>query len=150
MRELSGDRISEKRCRPAVHEEVDPSSRVTRLEEHIAVIADPVGEYVTHFTPSSGKSLDIFKELHDIAGELGGEVVVIVADGTTVNTGKKAGVCRLFEIFEGKPVHWFVCQLHSNELNLRELFTKLDGSTTGPKSFSGPLGKQPGKSKKCQ
>ena len=74
--------------------------------------------------------------------EFGGEVVVIGADGTAVNTGKKAGVCRLFEIFEGNPAHWFICQLHSNEMTLRELFTKLDGSTTGPKAFSGSLGKQ--------
>ena len=64
------------------------------------------------------------------------------ADGTAVHTGKNGGVCRLFELFSGRPVHWFICQLHSNELNLRELFTRLDGVTSGPKSFSGPIGKK--------
>ena len=78
-----------------IGEEAGPSSSdtVTLLEKHIAVIAEPAGEYVTHFTPSSGKALDIFQELHDIAGELGGEVVIIGADETAVNTGKNAGVC---------------------------------------------------------
>lgn len=38
-------------------------------------------------------------------------------------------------------MHWFVCQIHANELNLRAVFQKLDGATTGPRSFSGPLGR---------
>ena len=37
-------------------------------------------------------------------------------------------------------VHWFVCQLHSNELNLRHLLCTLDGTTSGPRSFSRPIG----------
>ena len=41
----------------------------------------------------------------------------------------------------GKPVHWFICLLHINELPLRHLFDNLDGPTTGPKAFSGLLGK---------
>ena len=38
-------------------------------------------------------------------------------------------------------MHWFICQLHGNELNLRHLFMSLDGTTSGPRSFSGPIGK---------
>lgn len=38
-------------------------------------------------------------------------------------------------------MHWFVCLLHSNELPLKNLITKLDGLTDGAKSFSGPIGK---------
>lgn len=34
-----------------------------------------------------------------------------------------------------------MCLLHSNELPLRKLFLSLDGTTTGPNTFSGPLGK---------
>ena len=35
------------------------------------------------------------------------------------------------------------CMLHANELDLREVFTKLDGcGTTGPESFGGPVGSQ--------
>jgi hypothetical protein len=32
-------------------------------------------------------------------------------------------------------------KLHANELPLRHLIIHLDGPTTGPKGFSGPLGK---------
>ena len=122
--------------------EAGPSSRTSQIEEHIAVVAEPGGQYLTHFTPASGKAHDIFKELQSVVDEFGGDIVAIGADGTAVNTGKNGGVCRLFELFRGRPVHWFICQLHSNELNLRELFTRLDGVTTGPKSFSGPIGKK--------
>ena len=38
-------------------------------------------------------------------------------------------------------MHWYICQLHVNELNLREVYVKLDGTTTDSKSFSGPIGK---------
>ena len=43
--------------------------------------------------------------------------------------------------FKTKTVHWFVCQLHWNELVLREVFRELDGKTSGPGSFTVPLGK---------
>ena len=73
--------------------------------------------------------------------QFGGNVKVLGCDGTAVNTGANGGVCRLFEIVTQSAVHWFVCQLHSNELNLRHLFMRLDGATSGPRSFGGPLGK---------
>lgn len=39
-----------------------------------------------------------------------------------------------------EPVHWFICQLHADKLYLRNVFQHLDGTTTGPRSFSGALG----------
>jgi hypothetical protein len=41
----------------------------------------------------------------------------------------------------GRPLQWFSCQLHANELPLRRLITYLDGPTSGPKAFSGDIGK---------
>jgi hypothetical protein len=41
----------------------------------------------------------------------------------------------------GHSLHWAVCQLHANELPLRHLFTELDGSTSGPRQFTGAIGK---------
>ena len=41
-------------------------------------------------------------------------------------------------------MHWHVCQLHANELNIMELFQHFDGKTTGPRSFSEPLRKAAG------
>ena len=35
----------------------------------------------------------------------------------------------------------YICQLHVSELNLREVYVKLDGTTTDSKPFSGPIGK---------
>ena len=41
-----------------------------------------------------------------------------------------------------RPLQWIVCLLHENELPFRHLFEKIDGKTTGPDSYSGPIGKQ--------
>ena len=50
------------------------------------------------------------------------------------------GVIQLLQVKLGRPLHYAICQLHENELPLRHLFSKLDGSTSGPNSFSGPIG----------
>lgn len=110
-------------------------------EEHVAVVAEPGGEYLTHFSPDSSKAIDQVKELISIVGGDKNNIKVFGCDGTAVNTGTSGGIIRLFEVIHQKPVHWFICQLHGNELNLRALFKCLDGETTGPKSFIGPLGK---------
>lgn len=59
-----------------------------------------------------------------------------------VNTGYKNGVIAQLERSLGRPLHWFVCMLHANELPLRHLLQFLDGSTTGPRGFSGEIGKK--------
>ena len=69
------------------------------------------------------------------------KLVAIGCDGTNVNTGQNNGVIRLIEVELGKPMQWLVCQLHGNELPLRHLLQHLDGPTTGPRAFSGPIGK---------
>ena len=53
-------------------------------------------------------------------------------DGTAVNTGIRDGIIRLLEVALNRPLQWFVCQLHANELPLKHL----DGPTTGPYGFS--------------
>jgi hypothetical protein len=69
------------------------------------------------------------------------KIVAIGCDGTNVNTGKKGGVIRLLEEKLGRPFQWLICQLHANELPLRHMLEHLDGATTGPRAFSGPIGK---------
>ena len=54
-------------------------------------------------------------------------------DGTVVNTGYKNGIIRQLELSMGRPLQWFVCLLHTNELPLRHQLQHLDGKTTGPK-----------------
>ena len=68
-------------------------------------------------------------------------IIAIGCDGTAVNTGAKGSVIRIIEVKLNKPVHWFMCQLQVNELPLRILSQTLDGKTTGPKSYSGNIGK---------
>lgn len=41
-----------------------------------------------------------------------------------------------------RSIHHFICQLHANELPLRHLMERLDGKTSGPHGFTGPIGKQ--------
>lgn len=51
------------------------------------------------------------------------------------------GIIPRLEKEIGHSLHWFVCQLHANELPLRHLFKHLDGDTTGPSAFAGVIGK---------
>lgn len=68
--------------------------------------------------------------------------MAIGCDGTNVNVGRSRGVIRLLEEELHKPLQWFICQLHANELPLRHLLIHLDGATSGPRAFSGKIGKQ--------
>ena len=70
------------------------------------------------------------------------EISVLGCDGTNTNVGKKGGIIRLIEQKEKRAMQWAICLLHMNELPLRHLVKRVDGCTSGPKSFVGPLGKQ--------
>ena len=68
-------------------------------------------------------------------------ITVIGCDGTNTNVGRKSGVIVQLEKLNKKPFQWCICLLHMNELPLRHLVKNFDGETSGPKSFTGPLGK---------
>lgn len=118
--------------------------RRTVTEEHYSLLQEPGSSYLGHVTPKSGTAKDIkssitdFLSLNKIAVD---KVVAVGCDGTNVNTGKNGGVIRLLELGLQKPLQWLVCQLHCNELPLRHLLQHLDGPTSGPRAFSGPIGK---------
>ncbi|GBM54846.1 hypothetical protein AVEN_3832-1 [Araneus ventricosus] len=61
-------------------------------------------------------------------------------DGANVNTGWKGGVMHLLETYIGRPLHWKISMLHTNELPVRHLILEMDGCTKGPYSYSGPIG----------
>ena len=61
-------------------------------------------------------------------------------DGTSTNTGRHAGVIALLEKHLRRSLQRSICCLHRIELPFRHFFCSLDGVTTGPNSFSGPLG----------
>lgn len=145
MNRLKGLYFDGRRDKTLVFEKIDGINyRKFKQEEHISLISEPGGQYIGHVTTKSGTAHEIKKSIvkyiedERMAIE---DLVAIGADGTAVNTGFKAGVIRLLEIHFGHSLQWLVCQFHGNELPFRHLFNKLDGKTSGPSSFSGPIGK---------
>ena len=121
-----------------------PAQRIIQ-EEHISIIEEPGSKYSGHITVTTGSAKAIVTGLYDFLCEHRIEkekLLAIGCDGTAVNTGAKGGAIRLMELKLDKPLHWFICQLHANELLLRHLLQTLDGKTSGPRSFTGEIGKK--------
>ena len=57
------------------------------------------------------------------------------------STGADNGVISLIEDDLGRPLHYFSCQLHANELPLRHLIEKRIAKPSGPRGFAGQFGK---------
>lgn len=116
----------------------------TVTEEHISLIEEPSSKYIGHVVPTTGSAKHIYECIWHYFAEKELSVdhlLAIGCDGTVVNTGPVGGVICLFEKKLNKPLQWLVCQLHANELPLRHLLAHLDGPTSGPRAFSGPVGK---------
>ncbi len=114
------------------------------VQEHLSLIQEPGSKYIGHVTPETGSAKDITKSIIDFLQSSHisvSDIVVVGCDGTNVNTGRVGGAIRLLEEELKKPLQWFVCLLHANELPLRHLMEHLDGSTTGPRAFAGIIGK---------
>ena len=110
-------------------------------EEHVTIILEPNSVYKCHVTPKSGSAKNLASAILDDMGTSMDTIRVIGSDGTNVNVGRKGGVIVLMEEKLKRTLQWCICLLHMNELPLRALVKSLDGDTTGPKSFTGPLGK---------
>lgn len=70
------------------------------------------------------------------------QIVAVGCDGTNANVGIAGGAIRLLKVAVNMPLQWIVCQLHDNELPLRHIIKEIDGVSTGPDSFTGPIGRQ--------
>ena len=109
------------------------------------LLEEPGHKYVGHLTPTSGTSKCISGSLIEHCREQDislSKLKCIGCDGTVTNTGEKGGVIVLLEKHCRTPLHWFVCQLHANELPLRHLIKRLDGDTDSGTGFKGPIGRQ--------
>lgn len=119
--------------------------RLTSVEEHISIIKEPGSVYVGYAVPSHGTAKGLESAIFQtVTGQLNmslEDTLAIGCDGTVTNTGKYGGVIRLLEKRLQRPLQWIICLLHLNELPLRHLFAKLDGTTTGPNTYSGAIGK---------
>lgn len=115
------------------------------VEEHCALVSEPGSTYLGHTTPTGGNahsiSVSILRYLKNLLGDNLAEIVAVGCDGTVVNTGSKNGVLRKLELNLGKPLQWFICLFHTNELPLRHLIHYLDGKTNDPQRFTGIIGK---------
>ena len=113
------------------------------LEEHYVVIGEPGEFYLNHVTPADGKGKSIAEAIYEaIEGTaVEDKLTIIGSDGTATMTGAYIGAIRSLEIVLKRPLQWAICLLHCNELPLRHCFTDLDGSTKGPDSFSGEIGR---------
>ena len=112
-----------------------------RTEEHYVLVEQPGDRYIGHVSPNSGSARNIFEAITD-SGIALNSITVVGCDGTNVNTGRNGGVIRLIEQHIGMPVQWVVYMMHINELPLRHLFAEIDGPTSGPNAFKGPIGKR--------
>ena len=68
-------------------------------------------------------------------------LIALGCDGTNVNICIKGGQIVLMDHYLERQLHWFICMLHANELPLRNLITNLNGKISGPRCFTGLIGK---------
>ena len=62
--------------------------------------------------------------------------------GTSSIVGKPNSSIRSLEELLYRLFQWIECLLHTNRLPLRHAFATLDGATSGPDIFAGPIGKK--------
>ena len=112
-------------------------------EEHVSVICQPGGDYVTHLTPPGGKGVEIATDLAKFLKDhnLADTTLVVGCDSTAVNTGNQNGVLTFLERIFKRRVLWQICQLQLNEWPLRHAFVKIDGETDSKNTFKGVIGK---------
>lgn len=110
-----------------------------KKEEHISVIGEPFSKYLGHLSVVRGLALNISGDILNSFGNL--DFSAIGCDGTVTNTGHSGGIIRLIEEGLNRPLQWQICELHLNELPFKALFALLDGDTSSPSEFKGPLGK---------
>ena len=117
--------------------EGDKNRQTKQKQEHIVVVSQPDGKFLTHVTPKGKAAEPTTDTLMDYADSNGlmKDVKVIGVDSTAVNTGWKGGIVAKLEGRRNEKVHWTVCDLHTNELPLRHLIEKVDGKTSGNNSF---------------
>lgn len=107
------------------------------LETHITVLRQPSSVFLGYAkTMESSLGSDIANILLQFFREKIisiANMTAVCCDGEPKNTGKHNGVLRCLEKHLGKPLHWFVCLIHFNELVFRHIFEKIEPSrTTGP------------------
>lgn len=118
--------------------------RTTTREEHYSLVSQPEGIFLGHVTAKPGKAHTKAEALISFMKQksLLDDLMVLGSDGENNNVGSTdGGINYHIEAIIKRPLHWFICLLHANELPLKNLIQKLDGNTTSGKTLSGPIGK---------
>ena len=102
------------------------------------MVEQPHGEYLTHLTLEKKSAVSVSNAILEFTGnhDINDTLKVIGCDSTNVNTGSNGGVIHLIAEKLDHKLMWLICLLHTNELPLPHLFTKLDEKTTGKDCFS--------------
>ena len=130
--------------RMMVQKETGKWHPIIDIQDHYAIIVEPGSEYLTHVTPKKGNAKTIAMEIYNYLKSqnlLEAPIICIGADGTNTNVGADGGCIHFLEILLKRPLHYFICQLHGNELPFRALFYFYDGKPKGPQKWTGPIGK---------
>lgn len=117
--------------------------RSTCREDHYSFVSEPGGVFIGFISIKKGRASQCVHEMIPFLKEKNvlNDLIALGNDGTNLNVGATGGINHFIEMELNRPLHWFICLLHANEIPLKTLITKLDGNTTGKKSFSGPIGK---------
>lgn len=114
-------------------------------EPHLVILKEPHSQFLGHTRCEREDSETKFNDLITFftKKEICLDALIgISCDGEPTNTGILNGIIRRFERHLKRPLHWFVCLLHFNELPFRHLFNTLEhSSTTGPRSATSQLSK---------
>ncbi len=111
-----------------------------KKEEHISIIGEPFSKYLGHLSIDPPvNALNVSGDILNLFGNL--DFSAMGCDGTVLNTGHSGGIIRLIEKELNRPLQWEICELHLNELPFKALFAFLDGDTSSPSDFKGPIGK---------
>lgn len=123
--------------------EANVTRNVIVNEEHITLVKEPDSKFIGYSTPTDSTALgiqrSIVKYLSDENFNID-DLVAISCDGTPTNTGYKNGVIPRMEIHLQRPLQWFVCLFHFNELPFNALLRSLLGKQKGPGIWPGSIG----------
>ena len=82
----------------------------------------------------SGAGAEEFRVVREflMKWEIQQQIVGMVFDTTTSNTGHVSGACTFLEVWLDKPIMWLACRRHIGELHLGSAATTITGATKDP------------------
>ena len=109
-----------------------------KVDDHYVVLTKPGNDCLIHVHPKTGHGKVVARAIYDflVEHELTNQPLYVAGcDGCRVNTGPNRGVIHRLEMLLARPLHYSICQLHSNELPFRAIFYYYDGKTSGTENW---------------